>query len=196
MACGTTWLLAAGVSVGLYYTASYYGRAGGPVPTPVALAAPLAYYVALPASADTRQQALLWEAAFVACGVLWAATLCACGRAVGRRPPLSGMVCVVGAVGWPLLAPLPWMAAAAGATPSGWRWSQLLDVCLRRAWMDPAPWMHAAYFAAGLAALGFEALVLRRILGRGCLPYAVAGALLFLLITMCAALGAAWLLGP
>ncbi len=155
------------MSLGCYYTAVYYGRVGVLLPTPVALTAPFLYYLSAQGVDDTRVQTLLWEAAFLLCGAVWAVALWGFGRIASAPVPWAPLFFRLSLAGLPLQAPLSWMVWLFGSTPDGWSGEQFLHVCLREAWVGATPWMHAAYLLCAALALAWEIHVLRALFRPG-----------------------------
>lgn len=149
--------LALGLSLGLYYTITYYGRALAPLPGAVALGAPFMYYVAVDERYGTVEQAWLWMAVFPVSGLLWRLAVACCPLAA-RLPRLS--LAAVSArlwhTVWPLLVPLPllaWIVATPSGRPS---WPDFIAVCLRRQAVGSPRWLMPLLLAFALAAAALE----------------------------------------
>lgn len=157
--------LALGLSLGLYYTVTYYGRALVPLPGFVALGAPFMYYVAVDEQHSTVIQAWLWMLVFPLAGLLWRLTLVYVprllpGAAVSEDRParlkLGEVTARVWHTGWPLLAPIPLLMWLVG-TPSGrWSWPDFIAVCLRRQNVDVPTWLTPLLMALAVAAFALE----------------------------------------
>lgn len=146
-----------GLSLGLYYTITYYGRALLPLPGFVALGAPLMYYVAVDERFSTVYQAWLWMICFPLTGLVWRLTLPFLPRLL--RQPGPGFVeasARLWHVTWPLLLPLPFLAWIV-ASPSGHcDWSDFIAVCLRRHNVSDSGWLAPVMMALALLSLGLE----------------------------------------
>lgn len=156
--------LGLGLSLGMYYTVTYYGRAAIPLPGFVALGAPFQYYVLVDEQQDTVIQAWLWMACFPFVGLLWRGTLALLGRCM--RLPVRGkaLAGAVWATTWPLLLPIPalvWMLGQADA--GGLQWEAFVGACLRRQFVANAAWLTPVYFALALVALALELRALWRL---------------------------------
>lgn len=143
-------------SLGWYYTFTYYGRVGWPMPSPEPCAAIIVYYFSV-LNADTELQALHWMASFPAAALLWLGSLLATARFFKEdRPPAGKTFILLACAALPLVLPAPWMAYLAGHTADGFRWARMLAVALRRGGVTPAPWLTPLYFGLGVAALALQ----------------------------------------
>lgn len=150
-----------GLSLGLYYTITYYGRALVPLPGFVALGAPFMYYVGVDEQYSTVVQAWLWMLVFPLTGLLWRLCLAYVpslrifgGRAT--RLTLAQVSTRLWHTCWPLLAPLPVLIWLVG-TPSGHcSWPDFVAVCLRRQNADVPTWLTPLMMALALIAFALE----------------------------------------
>lgn len=161
--------LALGLSLGLYYTITYYGRSLLPLPGAVALGAPLMYYMAVDGEYSTVIQAWLWMICFPLAGVLWrlavvivprfASAECRTAR-LSFRPVAArlGLAC------WPLLLPLPALAVYVGRPEGAWRWADFVAVCLRHRNVDVPSYLPAVMMALAVAACVLEVSAVWRLL--------------------------------
>ena len=151
----TSLYLLFGLSLGCYYTATYFGRSGWPLLSCEALSGVLLYYLSVVnlANASTELQAVHWMLSFVAAGYLWIGALCfaanrfytgmsprrlrGAGMAGGRFACL-GLPLALATI--PLSAPIPFMVLWIGDTGDGFSWSRFIAVCLRRAFVALPPW--------------------------------------------------------
>jgi hypothetical protein len=157
--------LGVGVSVGLYYTELYYGRHGALLPTPVCISAPLIYYVARPSSLTAEAQAALWMALFPVCALTW---VCLLLLATGRTRTVASVARLLWGLALaslPIVGALPWMVWVCGAAPDGWSWRRLVDVSLRRAFVESSPAMTLVFVACAALAMLLEGAAARRFLG-------------------------------
>lgn len=158
--------LALGVSLGLFYNYTYFGRAAVPLPHPTALAGSFFYYIALPQDYDAAAQAVLWVLGFPAAGWLLLGCLAAAARA-GRlwsfadllRSHLLGLA--------PLLLPLPWLAWLHATGPGGVSWQQFLAACLHRSFAVTPPYLNPLFLGLAAVGLGGQLAYLRRRTERG-----------------------------
>jgi len=150
--------LALGLSLGLYYTITYYGRALTPLPGTVALGAPFMYYVAVDERFSTVYQAWLWMACFPVAGAVWRVTLAHAPR-LWRQPALrfAEVTARLWPCCWPLLLPIPlaaWLVSRGG----------FIAVCLRQHNVDSPSWLAWVYMPLAVAALGLEFRAVWRLL--------------------------------
>lgn len=157
MAC---WLLLA-VSIGWYYTITYFGRVGWPMPSVETVGALLLYYFSV-LNVETEIQAVHWLAVFPLAGGLWAVVLRRTYRGDSARPSLAGLFAALGLASLPLGLPMPYMMYVAGQTGAGWEFQRMIDVALRRGNVSPWWWLSPVYFALGVAAFGLHLWVLHR----------------------------------
>lgn len=187
--------LGLGFSVGWYYTVTYYGRTGLPIPTPEVCAALVVYYFSV-LNVDTEIQALHWMLAFPVSGALWTLSLVVSARRFGASGGSSGRCALYLAMAnAPLVLPGPWMAWVAGATDAGYDWSRMMDVALRRGWVSPWDGLNALYLTLGVGVLMLQGWAYCRafeLRGRQALTHALASGVV--LVVSAAVLGAlgAW----
>lgn len=171
-----------GLSLDCYYTATYFGGSGWPLPSCEALSGVLLYYLSVVnlANASTELQAVHWMISFVASGYLWIGALCYSssmiyGTTAHRDTASEDPAChrftslglPVALATIPVSAPIPFMVWWIGGTAQGFSWSHFVAVCLRRAFVDPPIWLNYAYLVLGTAVLVTQIAVLRKKLGTG-----------------------------
>jgi hypothetical protein len=155
--------LAMGFSLGWYYTFTYYGRAGWPMPVPEACASILIYYFSV-LNVDTEIQAVHWMVCFPAAGVLWvAAAWYTAGRFGAERPPFHRVLIVLACASLPLALPAPWMTWTAGQTSEGFVWARMIAVALRRGGVSPWAWLSPMYLGLAFLALGLQVAAYRKL---------------------------------
>jgi hypothetical protein len=186
--------LALGLSLGMYYTVTYYGRALLPLPGFVAMGAPFEYYLIVGEVQDTVAQAWLWMSCFPAVGLMWRGALWAVAK-LGRVTVTSrAIVAGMWHCSWPLLVPAPFLLLALGSGDDGFSWHALTDACLRRRSMASPVMLPAVYFVAAVAALAQEARGIWRLGGKASTARRVvllAGAPIVLLLAV-SAIGLVW----
>jgi hypothetical protein len=154
-----------GFSLGWYYTFTYYGRAGWPMPVPEGWAAILLYYFSV-LNIATEGQAVHWMIAFPAAGSLWTACLQATAPRLGlERPPWRRAALMLAVATVPLALPGPAMAWLAGQTEAGFAWDRMLAVALRRGNIRYGPWLTPVYFGLGCLCLALQWGFCRRLYG-------------------------------
>ena len=154
-----------GLSLGWYYTFTYYGRIGWPMPTPNACAALVLYYFSV-LNVRTEIQAVHWMIVFPLSGLLWAWALWAAAPRFGAtRPRFARLLLALALADLPLIAPAPWMSWIAGQTADGFAWGRMIQVALRRGFVTPWNGINPFYFTLGAAALAAHVLVCRRAFG-------------------------------
>ena len=153
--------IAVGVSLGWYYTFTYYGRTGIPMPTLESCAALLLYYFSV-SNVDTEIQAIHWVLVFPIAGVLSPLSLHLTARVLKLAPPaLDKFSFALACAAIPMALPGPFMAWAAGYTDAGFDASLMIDVALRRATQPPWAWLSPLYLGLGVASLGLQVRVYR-----------------------------------
>jgi hypothetical protein len=150
------------VSLGLFYTVTYYGRAAVPLPYPAALLSPFFYYLSLNSRMSAEAQAAWWVLSFVVAGWVWIGTLRAWARRVGLSVNVGSVSFSVALGAVPLLLPAPWVGWALAQTPAGASWEQFIAACLRREFTGAPVALTPVYFTAALVALAVEVALLRR----------------------------------
>lgn len=145
---------ALGLSTGLYYTATYFGGRGWPLPHPESLAAPILYYFSV-LNVDTKIQAIHWMVAFPLAGVLWVGVLSLTSPFFeGRNALFSYTLLRFGLAALPVALAGPVLAYLAGASAGGgFSWNRMVDVALRRASMTPPAWLNPLFLILATAAL-------------------------------------------
>jgi hypothetical protein len=174
--------LALGLSLGLYYTITYYGRALTPLLGTVALGAPFLYYVAVEERSSTVYQAWLWMLCFPVAGLLWRLALAQAPRLFRYAPlPFRDVTAKLWPLCWPLLLPIPlaaWLVAQGG----------FIAVCLRQHNVASPPWLPWLFVPLAVLALALEVRAVWWLLGE-LPPYrraiAVAAALVAFVLGVC-----------
>lgn len=182
--------LALGFSLGWYYTFTYYGRTGIPMPHPESCAAIVLYYFSV-LNVDTEIQAIHWMVVFPITGLLWAGALTRLAPRFGMSTPslvnvylLTAIACI------PLAAPGPVMAILAGWQDDGFTFDRMLKVALRRGNRSPDPWLTPLYLVLGVTALGLQWRLLR-----ACFRQSLGSAIRHYLVSAIALIVAAAVLG-
>ena len=151
-------------SVGWYYTITYYGHTGIPVPTPESCAAIILYYFSV-INADTEIQAIHWMVVFPIAGALWAAALIRLvPRFGGTCPAWWRTLRKLALCSLPLAIPGPWLMYIAGTTDQGFHWDRAIAVALRRGNISPWPGLNLLYVSLGVAVLVLQFIAYRRII--------------------------------
>lgn len=162
-ACAVALWAALGFSLGWYYTFTYYGRAGWPMPMPESCAAIVLYYFSV-LNIATEGQAVHWMLAFPAAGSMWALSLhLTCGALAQKgwlrriaTSPLSRTAFRLAVATLPVAVLGPWMAWVAGGTADGFDFGRMLAVALRRGNVSPWSWLTPMYFGLGLFSLALQ----------------------------------------
>ena len=145
--------LALGVSLGWYYTFTYYGRSGWPMPMPEPCAALILYYFSV-LNADPWRQAIHWLAVFPIAGMVWVSTLTITAPFFGgTRKEYPWTLLRFSTTCVPLILPLPVMTYLAGGSLYGFSWRHILEVALRQAAVMPSAWVTPVYVGLAVAAL-------------------------------------------
>lgn len=164
-AAGAIWLGVA-FSLGWYYTFTYYGHAGWPMPMIEPCAALVLYYFSV-LNVDTEIQAVHWMLVFPAAGFLWAWALRFTAPRFGaERPPYARLALLLALGAVPMALPGPWMMWVAGQTDAGFDVNRMIAVALRRGHVLPWPGLSPMYFALGLLGLAIEVAAYARLFGR------------------------------
>lgn len=148
--------LAMGLSLGWYYTFTYYGRAGWPMPQPEPCGAILLYYFSV-LNVDTEYQAVHWMIVFPAAGFLWAWVLVIVGRRMGQGD-VKVMDTFV-ALSWaclPIALLAPWMTWVGGNVDGEFTFTRMMAVALRRGGVSPWATLSPMYFGLGLIGLALQ----------------------------------------
>jgi hypothetical protein len=149
------WLLL-GLSLGWYYTFTYYGRAGWPMPMVEPCTALLLYYFSV-LNIATEGQAMHWMLVFPAAGFLWCAALHRVAqRAQACRVPFAALCAVMALGSLPMALPAPWMAWIAAQTADGPTLERMIAVALRRGFVNPWPGLSPSYAGLALAGLAWQ----------------------------------------
>lgn len=141
------------LSLGMYYTCTYFGRTMVPLPGAVALGGAVQYYLLVGEIQDTRIQAWLWVSAFVLAGVLWRGAVCLIGRLRGAETSFPRVAQATWAWGLVLCLPGPLIAWRLGAGEEGFAWAGLAASCLRRQFISAPSWLVPVYSSAALLAM-------------------------------------------
>ena len=121
---------ALGFSLGWYYTFTYYGRTGIPMPQPESCAAIVLYYFSV-LNVDTEIQAVHWMVVFPLAGLIWSVALTRLAPYFGTQAPTNARVFAVTAMACiPLVAPGPFLAVLAGWQDDGFTFDRMIAVAL------------------------------------------------------------------
>lgn len=155
--------LGVGLSLGWYYTFTYYGRTGVPMPTIEPCAALVLYYFSV-LNVRTEIQAIHWMLSFPIAGALWPLALQAVARYMKiAAPPFYDAYFRLSCAAVPLVLPAPWMTWVAGYKPgAGFAFSRMLLVALRREEQSPWSTLTPLYLAFGFAVLAMQLYTYRR----------------------------------
>ncbi len=154
--------LGMGYSLGWYYTFTYYGHAGWPMPLMDACAAIILYYFSV-LNVATEIQAVHWMIVFPAAGALWTGAIWYSAPKFGlSRPRLARWVLQVSLGALPIVLAGPPMAAVAAHTESGLSAQRMIDVALRHGFVNPAGWLTPLYFSLGLCGAAWQFAAYRR----------------------------------
>lgn len=156
--------IAAGLSVGWYYTVAYYGAGSWPIPHPEFTLCLLIFYY-FPYEASIQTESILWIVATVASGLLWAALLTITAPFFdGRRAQLSYAVFRFSLASLPFALVGPWLVYASGITADGLDWSRVWSIAQRQIPIENWPWLNPLYFGVAVAALVVHLYVYRLVL--------------------------------
>lgn len=145
--------LGLGFSLGWYYTFTYYGRTGWPMPMVEPCAAIILYYFSV-LNVAAEGQAAHWLVVFPVAGTLWAWSLWITARWMNLpRPRFAETLTQIAWTCWPLVAPGPAMAYWAGRTNTGFEWARMVQVALNRTRLPSWPWLTSLYVGLGVCAL-------------------------------------------
>lgn len=156
--------IAVAFSLGWYYTFTYYGRAGWPMPMPEPCAALVLYYFSV-LNVDTELQAIHWLLVFPLAGYLWSVALIVTARRVlpCKLPDWSLVMRQFSLAAIPLALPGPWMAWIAGVRDEEFTWERMFAVALRRGNVEPWPWLTPTYVALGVVAFAIQIAIYRKL---------------------------------
>jgi hypothetical protein len=145
--------LALGFSLGWYYTVTYYGRSGWPMPVLEGLGGLILYYFSVQ-NVPTPLQAVHWMIVFPLAGVVWT-TLIHLTAPYFHRPRVDypRALAYFAMATIPLSLPGPFLAVLAGKVDGGWSAWHMIDVALRRAGVGEPTWLSPVVFALGVATL-------------------------------------------
>lgn len=183
------WALLA-FSLGWYYTVTYYGARGWPMPTVESLGGLILYYFSV-LNVDTRIQAAHWMFVFPLVGVLWVMLLSfTAPYYAGRNVSFAWSLSRFAWASVPLSLPVPYMVYVAGKAAGPWSMQSVVSVALRRGGVSPWPWLSPLYLALALVALGCHVFVYRQVFEiRGADAWKLIVFTLILLICTLAGLG-------
>jgi hypothetical protein len=177
--------LALAFSLGWYYTFTYYGRSGWPMPLPEPCAAAILYYFSV-LNVGTGIQAVHWMITFPIAGLLWVGTLIVTAPFFGgKRIEFPWTLLRFSVTSAPLIAPFPLMAYLAGRTLTGFSWQHMIDVALRHAFYTPPAWLTPLYVGLGIAALVWQLFVYVRLFdlhGKNAVQHYLIGAILLIVL--------------
>ncbi len=155
--------LGLGFSLGWYYTFTYYGRSGWPMPIPESNAALILYYFSV-VNAATEIQAIHWMLVFPLAGVLWVSVLTVTAPFFGgRRVEYAWTLARFSVTCIPLVAVGPVMAYVAGQTGGAFSGRHMVAVALRRAGVMPGSWLTGVYVALAAMGLAWQLLCYVRV---------------------------------
>jgi hypothetical protein len=158
---GAACYLALGFSLGWYYTFTYYGRTGIPMPHPESCAAIVLYYFSV-VNADTEIQAVHWMAVFPIAGLIWVIALSRLApRFGGEAIRVARVFFVTGVACIPIALPGPAMAILGGWQDGGFTFDRMIAVALRRGNRSPDPWLTPLYLTLGAVSLAVQWRLLR-----------------------------------
>ncbi len=159
----TVWL-AVGLSLGWYYTFTYFGRTGVPMPTLEPCAALVLYYFSV-LNVRTEIQAVHWMVVFPIAGALWAFALQVVAKYMRvAAPAFSTAFFVLACASLPLALPAPFMTWIAGyGSDSGFDFTRMYMVALRRDNQSPWPTLTPTYLVLGFVTLALQLYVYRRL---------------------------------
>ena len=178
--------MALGFSLGWYYTITYYGRSGWPLPVPEGLGGLILYYFSVQ-NMPTPWQAVHWMIVFPLAGVVWVALLRMTAPYFGRPcPGLSRSLLLFALVTVPLSLPGPVLAVMAGSTNDGWSATRMISVALRRGGFGvPPAWLSPLYLALAIVVLIGHLAVYRLLFAaafRDAWPHYLVTAILFVFV--------------
>jgi hypothetical protein len=150
-------------SLGWYYTFTYYGRTGIPIPLPEVILGILLYYFSV-INSLLWIEAIHWMLMFPLAGFIWAGSLWTLApRFGGKRPDFRQVLWHISCAAIPLIIPSPWMMWMAGQTEGGFTLRRAIGVALRQGNIDPPAWLTPLYLLLGLAALVIQGRVIVRL---------------------------------
>ena len=146
--------LGLGFSLGWYYTFTYYGRTGIPIPAPEGVLSIILYYFSVINTA-LWIEAVHWMAVFPIAGIVWAGAFYLIAlRFGGLRAGLAEIMFRLSLAYVPLVIVSPYMMYMAGQTHAdGFELSRALAVALRRGNISVPCWLTPLYLSLGVLAL-------------------------------------------
>lgn len=162
-AAAAIWL-AVGLSLGWYYTFTYYGRTGVPMPTIESCAALVLYYFSV-LNVRTEIQAVHWMVVFPIAGALWAFALQLIAKYLRiTTPAFTTAFLMLACASIPLALPAPFMTWIAGyESDSGFDLTRMYMVALRRDNQAPWPTLTPMYLGLGFLSLALQFYAYRRL---------------------------------
>lgn len=158
---GSALYLGLGFSLGWYYTITYFGGVGWPLPLPEGLSVLVLYYFSV-LNETTVVQAIHWMVLFPVAGALWALLLVITAPFFGVRRPLFSLTFVrFGLTALPLTLAGPCMAFVAGSSQGAFYWQRMMDVALRRGFVEPWKWLNWTILGLALVSLLLQLVVYR-----------------------------------
>jgi hypothetical protein len=152
------WLLFA-FSLGWYYTITYYGREGWPMPSVEGCGGLILYYFSVLNTA-TEIQAIHWMIVFPLAGVVWVALLRLTAPYFGGGTvELHWAAFRFALATLPLSLPGPYLAWVAAHARGGWSLRVMFEVALRRGGVQPWAWLSPLYLGLALLALAWHIYV-------------------------------------
>ena len=177
--------LALGFSLGWYYTITYYGREGWPLPSLETCGGLVLYYFSV-INVRTEWQAVHWMLVFPLAGLLWVMLLSLTAPFFGsRNQAFSWSVFQFALATLPLSLPGPYLAWVAGTTADGWSVHRMVQVALRRGGVNPWYWLSPLYLVLALVALALHIWVYRltfELSGKAAWRHFLLTAVLFVLV--------------
>ncbi|HPO14751.1 MAG TPA: hypothetical protein PLI09_15020 [Candidatus Hydrogenedentes bacterium] len=144
--------LALAFSLGWYYTFTYYGRSGWPMPSMEGCGGLLFYYFSV-INVRVELQAVHWMLAFPLGGILWVALLSFTAPYFNQRNQnFAWSLVQFGLASLPLSLPGPYMAYLAGKVHGVWNIHTMAAVALRHDGAPPFDWLTPLYLGLGVAA--------------------------------------------
>jgi len=145
--------LALAFSLGWYYTFTYYGRSGWPMPSMEGCGGIIFYYFSV-LNVRAEIQAVHWMLSFPLAGVLWVMLLSFTAPYFRQRNEnFAWSLVQFGLASLPLSLPGPYMAYLAGKINGVWTFHAMIEVAFRRAGGPPFDWLTPLYLGLGVAAL-------------------------------------------
>lgn len=152
-------------SLGWYYTFTWYGRSGWPMPLPEPCASIILYYFSV-INASTEIQAVHWMVVFPAAGILWVTVLALTAPFFGgTKTEYAWTVYRFAFTSLPLIAPAPVLMFLAMRTSDGLSFHHMINVALRRGGVTPGVWVTPVYVGLGVACLIWQLFLYVKLFG-------------------------------